>query len=94
MQTNCIFRPVRPDHVFGEGETTERIHEAITRPIVHSVMEGINGELVAHQREEVREGRRKRETELVVSMFSAQKEGVVDDLDMMHQSLLKYSPCL
>ena len=31
------------DHVFGEASTTDQIYRTITRPIVHSVMQGFNG---------------------------------------------------
>ena len=52
--------------MLGESVMTEEIHAATTQPIVHSVMEGINGELVALPREGRKEvGGRKRKTELV-----------------------------
>ena len=35
---------VSSDHVFDESATTEQIYTTLTRPIVHSVMEGFNGE--------------------------------------------------
>jgi hypothetical protein len=31
------------DHVFGETSTTDQIYRTITKPIVHSVMQGFNG---------------------------------------------------
>ena len=31
------------DHVFGETSTTDQIYSTITKPIVHSVMQGFNG---------------------------------------------------
>ena len=35
---------VSSDHVFDESATTEQIYTTLTKPIVHSVMEGFNGE--------------------------------------------------
>jgi hypothetical protein len=32
------------DHVFGESSTTDQLYTTITLPIVHSVMQGFNGE--------------------------------------------------
>lgn len=32
-----------PDHVFGESSATDQVYSTITKPIVHSVMEGVNG---------------------------------------------------
>ncbi|CAI8038460.1 Kinesin-like protein KIN-7I [Geodia barretti] len=36
------------DHVFGEASTTDQIYRTITRPIVHSVMQGFNGTVFAY----------------------------------------------
>ena len=55
VQGSTIIAPTAPrgtgfefDRVFGEGGTNERVHEATTRPLVHSVMEGMNGTLLAY----------------------------------------------
>jgi centromeric protein E len=36
------------DHVFGETSTTDQIYRTITKPIVHSVMQGFNGTVFAY----------------------------------------------